>query len=202
MKMKADDLISALEADVRQLILAAEYLKAEETGTLTRQPGSGKWSVAQVLAHLNMYGDYYLPAIEKSMAESTKMPAVWFRPGWAGNYFTRIMRPGTDGSITSKMKSPKDHRPAFIADARHTIHTFIGQQHRLLQLLAGARQKNIGNIRTPVSISRFIRLKTGDTFRFLIAHEQRHFVQIKNILAQVKAVAVADARRPVAAGAI
>ena len=58
----------------------------------------------------------------------------------------------------------------------------LEQQHYLVDLLESAKSKNIGSIRTPISISRFIKLKVGDTFRFLIAHEQRHFVQIENVL--------------------
>jgi hypothetical protein len=84
------------------------------------------------------------------------------------------------------MKAPKDHTPMLTPDANTVISMFIEQQHTLLNLLEQAKRKDIGSIRTPISISRFIRLKTGDTFRFLIAHEQRHFVQIDNTLEQVK----------------
>jgi DinB superfamily len=80
----------------------------------------------------------------------------------------------------------KGHRPAALLDAHTVLDTFIRQQHELLELLELAKTKNIGSIRTPISISRLIRLKLGDTFRFLIAHEQRHFIQVKNTLAAVK----------------
>lgn len=84
------------------------------------------------------------------------------------------------------MKSPKDHRPAAFLDPVPVLATFIKDQYVLLDLLEKAKAKNIGRIRVPVSLSRFIRLKAGDTFRFLVAHEQRHFLQIKQVLEQVK----------------
>jgi hypothetical protein len=56
----------------------------------------------------------------------------------------------------------------------------------LLDLLELAKSKNIGAIRTPISISRWIKLKLGDTFRFFVAHEQRHFVQINNALVTIR----------------
>ena len=31
-------------------------------------------------------------------------------------------------------------------------------------------------------ISKFIRLKLGDAFRFLVAHEQRHMIQARNTI--------------------
>jgi hypothetical protein len=186
MKIRSVELIEQLQADVRQLILSTGYLQTEDTHLLTIQPEAGRWSVAQVLEHLNSYNRYYLPEIEKSMTRSA-LPAVkWFRAGWLGDYFTRIMRPGAGGSIVNKMKAPKAYRPVLILDAKAVIHTFLEQQHDLLNLLEEAKGKNIGKIRTAVSISRFITLKTGDTFRFLIAHQQRHFVQISNTLKRVK----------------
>lgn len=186
MKIRSIELIEQLQADVRQLILATGYLKTEAINDLITQPATGKWSVAQVLEHLNSYGRYYLPAIEKSMTKSIQPSKIWFKSGWLGDYFTRIMQPGVNGKIGNKMKAPKDHTPRLMVDVKSVINTFMEQQRILLNLLEEAKGKNIGGIRTPISISRFIKLKTGDTFRFLIAHEQRHFVQISNTLKQVK----------------
>jgi hypothetical protein len=184
-KIKSNQLLDELQSDVRQLIASARMLKMEDPGHILDQPAPGKWSVVQVLEHLNSYGRYYLLAIERSIQK--KRPArEFFKPGWLGDYFTRIMKPAEDGSIANKMKSPKDHRPGANLDIFPVLNTFLEQQYYLLNLLDEARSKDIGGIRTPISISRVIRLKLGDTFRFLIAHEQRHFVQIRNGLAALK----------------
>ena len=175
-------LLETLKEDVRQLLLVATDLQKKEDWLLTRQTAPGKWSVAQILAHLNSYGGYYLPSIKKAL--SAERPATEiFHPGWLGNYFTKIMKPGVDGRIASKMNCPKNHQPADGTDVQPALAIFLQQQQELLQLLEEAKKKNISIIRVPVSISRIIRLKAGDTFRFLIAHEQRHFLQIKNTLA-------------------
>lgn len=184
-KYKSIELLEQLQSDTRQLILTANYLQTIDPGVLLQEPAPGKWSVIQVLEHLNSYGRYYLLAIERSL-ENDKPAVEVFRPGWLGNYFTKLMKPGEDGAIINKMQSPKDHRPSKYLDVFPVLTTFLEQQHYLLELLELAKSKNIGSIRTPISISRLIRLKLGDTFRFLIAHEQRHFVQIENTLAMVK----------------
>jgi hypothetical protein len=188
MKTRSIEIIDQLQADIRKLILTAEYLKTDDEASLIRQPGPGKWSVAQALEHLNSYGRYYLPAIEKSMKDSPKPATEWFKAGWIGDYFTRLMRPGTDGKIGNKMNAPKNHRPSAILDIKAVVKTFMEQQYELLNLLEQAKSTNIGKIRTPISISRFIKLKLGDTFRFLVAHEQRHFVQIENTLCELKGI--------------
>jgi hypothetical protein len=66
---------------------------------------------------------------------------------------------------------------------------FAEQQQMILELLETARTKNLRSIRIPISISKLIKLTLGDTFRFVIAHHQRHFVQIENTLAAVKGAA-------------
>ena len=177
--------LQELQADVRQLVLGVSYLQKEDPELLELIPAPGKWSVAQVLEHLNSYGRYYLPAIEKSL-RANKPRKEQFTPGWFGNYFTRIMKPGKDGKVHNKMSSPKDHRPSVSPDVKPVVDEFMDQQHRLLNLLEQSKQKNIGAIRTPISISRFIKLKLGDTFRFLVAHEQRHFVQITNAIREIQ----------------
>ncbi len=184
-KYKSIELLEQLQSDTRQLILTANYLQTIDPGVLLQEPAPGKWSVIQVLEHLNSYGRYYLLSIERSL-ENDKPAVEVFMPGWLGNYFTKLMKPGEDGAIINKTKSPKDHRPSKYLDVFPVLTTFLEQQHYLLELLEQAKSKNISGIRTPISISRLIRLKLGDTFRFLVAHEQRHFVQIDNTLAMVK----------------
>ena len=181
------EMLDSLQNDVRQVILEANYLKSIDPAILLQEPAPGKWSVIQVLEHLNSYGRYYLLAIERSMNKNTET-VEYFKPGWIGDYFTKLMKPGENGQISNKMKSPKDHRPTKYPDAFPVLNTFLEQQQYLLDMLELAKSKNIGAIRTPISISRFIKLKLGDTFRFFIAHEQRHFVQINNALASIRGV--------------
>ena len=178
-------LLEELQADVRQLVLAATYLQKEDPELLLTAPAPGKWNVVQVLEHINSYGRYYLPAIEKSL-QAKKAHTEQFKPGWFGNYFTKIMKPGENGKISNKMSAPKNHRPAADLDIKPVMDNFFRQQQTLLGLLENAKQKNIGAIRTPISISRFLKLKAGDTFRFLVAHEQRHFLQIANAMNDIR----------------
>jgi hypothetical protein len=183
--INSNNLLEELQADIRQLILTATYLQKEAPGFLLTNPAPGKWSVAQVLEHLNSYGRYYIPAIEKSLS-ANKPNKERFTPGWMGNYFTKIMKPGADGKIANKMNAPKNHRPSADLDIKPVIDTFLQQQQQLLDLLEKAKKKNIGAIKTPISISRFIKLKVGDTFRFFVAHEQRHFLQIAYAVSEIK----------------
>jgi DinB superfamily len=147
---------------------------------LGKQPAPGSWSAAQCLAHLNSYGDYYLPEIAKAIAAAklnARKATGIFKTGWLGAYFTRLMLPDKSGQVKKKMQSPKPHRPAPDMDAHKAVADFISQQEQLLQLLEAARAVNLNKARVPISIARFIRLRLGDVLLFVVAHNSRHVLQ-------------------------
>jgi hypothetical protein len=141
-----------------------------------------------------MYSRYYLPAIEKAMVHIPKEVNAWFVPGFFGNYFTKMMMPKNVYEIKNKMKTPKAYRPGRGVNVEGVFKEFFDHQNKLLQLLETARKRNLEQVRVPISISKLIRLKLGDTFRFLIAHEQRHMIQARNA---IKATGVATDKFPV-----
>ena len=146
-----------------------------------KRPSPGSWSANECLQHLNSYGRFYIPAIEKAIKEQKQGYNPKFTTGFWGHQFTKMMEPKENGKM-KKMKSPKDHRPAVILPSHEVIAEFISQQERLLQLLRDAATTDLGKIKVPISISKFIRLKLGDTFHFLITHEYRHYLQAERAL--------------------
>jgi hypothetical protein len=180
------DLLTALAKDVQETIQTATQLRALPDTMLNKQPVPGKWSIAQVLEHLNSYNRYYLPEMEKAISEKGSLPFdPVFKAGLFGNYFTNMMQPKEGGKIANKMQAPKDHRPADILNTKLVIEEFLNGQQQLLSLLSKATQTDMGKVKVPISISRFIKLKLGDTYRFLIAHQLRHFIQVSNTLAAI-----------------
>ena len=144
-----------------------------------------KWSANQCLQHLNSYGTYYLPAIEKAITiakTKEQQNNNQFKSGWLGNYFTNLMQPKADGSLSKKMQTPKNHQPTNNSDSNLSIAEFIDQQERLLLLLEQAKEVNLNSTKVPISISPFIKLKLGDVFMFLVAHNFRHVLQVNNAI--------------------
>jgi hypothetical protein len=193
-KFKVDDLIDKLQNDVKQLIDAAKHLQEADAVKLTYSPAEGSWSVVQCLEHLNAYNRYYLPQIDKATAHISKELNAWFIPGFWGDRFTKMMMPSNVYEVKNKMKAPKGYRPERGLNVDEVFKEFYEHQNRLLRLLEVARKRNMNTIRIPISISKFIKLKLGDTFRFLVAHEQRHMIQARNAL---KALGYATDKFPV-----
>jgi len=185
-RISSGALLEQLRSDTCTIILQAKHFQQNDPELLTQQPEPGKWSVAQVLEHLNAYGRYYLPEIEKALKQHRLNPEREFTPGWLGNYLTNAMKPTADKRIKNKMKAMKDYTPDPDLDSKKVVDDFLTQQQSILNLIEQAGHNNISKIRIPISIARFITLKLGDTFRFLIAHNQRHILQSENVLRAIR----------------
>ncbi len=185
-QINSEVLLDQLQADVREIILQASRLQQIANELLQKSPAAEKWSVAQVLEHLNIYCRYYIKAAEKKLHLHQTKSAAIFKPGWLGNYFTRIMKPQQGNKIASKMKSPSNALPSAQPDAKAMLDEFLLHQHHLLNLLQISRSANLNSVRIPTTLSRFVTLRLGDTYRFFIAHEERHFVQINQVISTLQ----------------
>ena len=181
-----DNLYQKTESVLEKAVRDWQLLPVEQ---LNKQPAPNAWSAAQCLEHLNFYGRHYLPEIEKAIAKGEKPAAKTFKSGWLGDYFYRLMLPNTEGALKSKMNAPKNAIPPQDLDARAVLAEFIEQQERLLTLIERARQVDLASVRVPISLSKWIRLKLGDTFLFLVAHIERHVLQAQRATVQATSVA-------------
>ncbi|MFN8344521.1 MAG: DinB family protein [Spirosomataceae bacterium] len=169
-------LLETLENRVEgHLEVAVRHFQNLSEQALLQPAANGGWSIAQCLEHLNSYGDYYLPQMEKGMNKFGNQTAKdTFKSSWLGHYFIQMMEPTTG---KKKYKAFKGHIPVADLEAYAVVATFIQQQEQLLTLLKKARQTDLNKVLIPISISRFIRLKLGDVFSFIIAHDERHIQQ-------------------------
>jgi hypothetical protein len=171
--------LDVLESRVESHLQDAIKIFQNEPDAVLLQPApGGGWSIAQCLDHLNGYGHFYLPHIEKGLHKPASNSHT-FTSTWLGTYFTRMMEPGTG---TKKYKAFKNHVPSPDLNAAAVVAEFIQQQETLLQYLKQARAVNLDAIKIPLSITKWIKLKIGDVFQFLIAHNERHVQQAKRHL--------------------
>ena len=84
------------------------------------------------------------------------------------------------------MKTFKEMNPNGSQLSLETAETFIHQQHQLLVILSKARQVDLTKVKTSISISKWIKLRLGDTLRVVIYHNLRHIVQMEKVVAMIK----------------
>ena len=84
------------------------------------------------------------------------------------------------------MKSPVGHVAASDPDSHEMIEEFLTQEYLLLELVDKAASVDLNAVRIPISLTQVIKLKLGDVFNFIVAHHDRHFVQIRTVLRAVE----------------
>ncbi|MDR6844192.1 DinB family protein [Flavobacterium granuli] len=178
MKTKSENLILELIETTRQNLNFAETLKAKSNNQLNWKENPESWSILECLEHLNLYGDFYLPEIEKTIDNAKSKNESDFKSGILGNYFAESMLPKAK---LNKMKTFKDKNPLNSHLDTNTIDRFINQQIKMLNLLDKSRTISLNKEKTSISLTKLIKLKIGDTFRFVINHNIRHIKQIENV---------------------
>ena len=163
-----------------QLACAVHTFQNLPVETMLRPGENNGWSIAQCMEHLNRYGAYYLPEIKSALVRAKlRRNATIFRSSWLGNYFTLMMDPSTG---VKKVKAFKDYVPDRHLDVAAVTAEYIRQLEELTIYLRQAYGTDLAGARVPVSIARVIRLRLGDVLRFVVAHNERHFRQMKRAL--------------------
>ena len=182
MKIRQEALINDLISRTQEIISQTKTYTSLEQAEVNWKPGPDRWSILECLEHLSLYGDFYLVEIEQRIINSETNPSTYFHSGLMGNYFANSMLP-KDGKI-NKMKTFKDKDPANSDLPSTTIDRFLKQQQRMIELLELARKIDLNKVKTSITIP-VIKLKLGDTFRFVIYHNQRHLLQADKVNKQL-----------------
>lgn len=183
MSFKTTALLSDLTQRTQQNLQTAQAWLELPLEQLQYKPSTTAWSVLENVEHLNLYGDFYLPEMQQKMDNSKHKGATpIFKSSWLGNYFAKAMLPKEK---LNTMKTFDDKNPNGSTLDKRVLEKFIAQQKETLQLLQQAAQVNLTKTKTGITISQWIRLRLGDTFRVVIYHNDRHRVQAANVLQQL-----------------
>lgn len=177
MKFKTEELLAELIEQTRININKVENFRELSDTELNHKENTEKWSILECIEHLNLYGDFYNPEIRKRIETSHSKANLIFKSGVIGNYFVNMMLPKKK---LNKMKTFKDKNPAGSSLDSIVIDKFISQQKEFLELIESSKNINLTKTKTAVSISKVIKIRLGDTFRFIVAHNQRHLIQAEN----------------------
>lgn len=179
MKIITTKLIGELIEKTITNIRKAEQFKALSDEDLNYRESIDTWSILECIEHLNIYGDFYNPEIKACIQKAKSAPAEYFKSGFIGNYFVNLIKPKDK---LNKMKTLKVNNPIGSCLDKSVINRFINQQNECLELIEHSKHINLTKTKTAISISKLIKLRLGDTLRFITAHNERHVMQAENIL--------------------
>ena len=177
MKTQSEILILDLIETTRLNLNFVELLKQKSETELNWKENSESWSVLECLEHLNLYGYFYIQEIEKTILKSKQKSETEFKSGFLGNYFAESMLPKQK---LNKMKTFKDKNPLNSNLDTKVIDEFINQQIKTIDLLNKSKIVSLNKNKVKITLTKWIKLKLGDTFRFVINHNIRHIKQIEN----------------------
>ncbi|MEZ4804215.1 MAG: DinB family protein [Bacteroidia bacterium] len=174
MKINNTTLIDQLLKITEEVLTELKMLSEMSEKQLQYKTNSESWSAMECIEHLNRYGDFYIPEIQRCLNSNQAIKGEFeFKSGVLGNYFANMMKFDT----SKKMKTMNSMNPVNSEIRLDVLNIFKTQQELTLRLLNEARHFNLNSIRTKISISNLIKLRLGDTFRFVIYHNQRHMKQ-------------------------
>lgn len=185
-------LIDALQEQLRTQLARTEALLDLPTERLLKRPAPDRWSVMEVVQHMNLSSGHYHRLLQRLYANENNR--LRFRsayaPGMLGEYFVRSMAPKPNGDIPMRMRTLRMFDPARTApvapgDALAPLLRFREMLQGFMGLLERARTRGLEGEKVTSTLGPIVRFKAGDAFRFPIAHQERHFLQIARVLEQV-----------------
>jgi hypothetical protein len=179
MKIITEELIGELIEKTRTNITKVEGFKELSEIELNYKETVEEWSVLECVEHLNLYGDFYNPEIKKCIEKTHTTSGKTFKSGIIGNYFVNLISPKEK---LNKMKTLKVNNPLGSSLDKIVLDKFINQQKECLELIEKSKKINLTKTKTAISISKLVKLKLGDTLRFITAHNERHLLQAENML--------------------
>ncbi|MBK0401784.1 DinB family protein [Adhaeribacter sp. BT258] len=175
--------LDQLTREVRTIVQFAETeLKKLPIEKLNQRPANGGWSLLECLEHLNRYSNYYNPALEKALATNSSAKGnSEITLTWIGKKSVEMIAPNN----TKKHKTMKKMNPQGSLLHASVVDEFLKNQQQLLSLLQKSGQTDLGKKAVPVEFFRLLKMNIGETLLFMVLHEQRHFLQLQRILAEV-----------------
>jgi hypothetical protein len=197
MQMPARELLADLHQRLAKVTQTVEGFKNLSPEQLNFKHSDTSWSILECLEHLNLYGDFYIPEVEKRIldarAPQTGFWARWtgadkpydfqtaiFKSTWLGNYSANMMLPQSNGQI-KKMSTFKDKNPIYTKLSPLVLDRFLKQQARWVELLKQAESVDLTRTKTAITLA-WLKFRLGDTLRFVIFHIERHSQQAANVL--------------------
>jgi len=178
MVLNKQKLLYELENYVCSHIEYAQYLKTIPEEELQKKRKKTSWSILECIEHLNRYAAFYNEEIDKRIRTSRHQNSSEFNPGYLGNKFAIDMLPKENMKTMNTFKSKN---PIYsILEKNEVLDSFIGYQNELLELLKLAKDKNLTKTKTSITLP-LLKFRLGDTFRFVIYHNERHIVQAQKI---------------------
>ncbi len=142
-----------------------------------------KWSIIEVVDHLNKVYEKYHNNFEKAIRNAPELKDE-----------TQIKQQTILGRLSIYSMKPKGKKRRFkmktfdffqpqinMNDTDATIELFLQNKDRFNGYLKESRSKNLNGLKMPTALGEKMEFYIPECFEFILGHEERHLVQIEGI---------------------
>ncbi len=174
--------ISALEKLSKTFTDEFGSLTAEE---LNRKPNATTWSIGQVIDHIIVVNESYYPVVEQLRAGTYRTPWTGRLP-FLVNWFGDFILQGVEPKRKKKIKTFPVWEPQQSEVWGDIVEVFVDHHRELAGLIAASSDLVEDGTVISSPANRFIVYKIGKAFDILVAHEERHLNQAREVLGFLK----------------
>lgn len=177
--VSVDDVENELEAASQR---ARALIEKTDARLFTIRPGTGRWSVAECLAHLTLTSESFVPILHEAIVRARATPAA--RPPRM-DLVGRLLRWFLEPPIRKRVETSSPFVPRSIRARAEALADFTNRQHEILELLRSARGVDLGSAKVVSPFDTRVKYNLFSAFAILAAHQRRHLWQAEQTLEEV-----------------
>ena len=146
-----------------------------------QRPGEGRWSVGECIDHLNKTNQVYLRKMPAAVEQARKAGLTGEGPvkrGWFARMFLWALEPPSK----MKVKAPKAFLPRPDVRKEQTMREFREIRDDLGALMEKSSDLDWSRVTMPLPTIPQFKLRLGEIYAVLLAHERRHLWQMQKII--------------------
>ena len=148
---------------------------------LNDKPSASQWSIAQNLQHIIIVNESYLPVIKKLRNKSYK--AGWLtRQAFLVKLTGKKILESVQPVVKKKIKTFEEWKPLENMVIEDIIPKFDTHQQLLKELILSSQDLIDAGTVIHSPVNRLIVYSLEDAFKIMVAHEERHLNQAKEVL--------------------
>lgn len=177
---------------LNSILNTVENLASLPTNQLVYRPRPKSWSVIEIIEHLSVAYDIYVDKIDSALEKLPEKAGdnTSFTPNWWQRFIINGVKP-KGGQRKLKIKTLKKFEPLLRLETLDeativpVFERFKKLQLHLKNAILVTRFKEVKAIKINSGIGPIVKFYLPESFEFLIAHMERHMLQIEEVLQQM-----------------
>lgn len=187
--ISAEDQIQRLNKIIQQM----ESIQPLDFETLVRRPDPRQWSPIEIVGHMNSTYRLYRGRLDDHIPRLPDVdePEDQFKAGRKNAWFINMITPrGKERAY--KMKTTQKFQPVFQLEelndqkVEQIFTQFFSDKQHLKESIHQSRTKQVRQQKFNSAIGPIVRFYLPEAFEFVIGHDERHLVQMEEVLDTLK----------------